>query len=74
MTATTERPEVAAFRGPYDLTEEQQLFKDTVHEFAEREIVPIAADLDEKEEFPRASVKKMAEERTQKNPGAGRSF
>jgi alkylation response protein AidB-like acyl-CoA dehydrogenase len=61
MTATTERPAVAAFRGPYDLTEEQQLFKDTVHEFAEREIVPIAADLDEKEEFPRASVKKMAE-------------
>jgi alkylation response protein AidB-like acyl-CoA dehydrogenase len=61
MTATTERPAVAAFRGPYDLTEEQQLFKDTVHEFAEREIVPIAADMDEKEEFPRASVKKMAE-------------
>jgi alkylation response protein AidB-like acyl-CoA dehydrogenase len=61
MTATTERPPVAAFRGPYDLSEEQQLFKETVHEFAEREIVPIAADLDEKEEFPRASVKKMAE-------------
>jgi alkylation response protein AidB-like acyl-CoA dehydrogenase len=61
MTTTTERPAVAAFRGPYDLSEEQQLFKDTVHEFAEREIVPIAADLDEKEEFPRPSVKKMAE-------------
>jgi alkylation response protein AidB-like acyl-CoA dehydrogenase len=60
MTATTERPETTTFRGPYGLTDEQQLFKDTVHEFAEREIVPIAADLDEKEEFPRASVKKMA--------------
>src|SRR5438105_2429247 len=49
------------FRGPYDLTEEQDLFKRTVHEFAEREIVPVAHELDEKEEFPRGSVAKMAE-------------
>ncbi|HEV7662905.1 MAG TPA: acyl-CoA dehydrogenase [Chloroflexota bacterium] len=60
MTATSQRPQ-AAWRGPYDLTEEQDLFRQTVHEFGEREIVPIAADLDEREEFPRASVKKMAE-------------
>jgi alkylation response protein AidB-like acyl-CoA dehydrogenase len=60
MTATTDRPRTA-FRGPYDLTEEQELFRQTVREFAEREIVPIAHDLDEKEEFPRATIKKMAE-------------
>jgi alkylation response protein AidB-like acyl-CoA dehydrogenase len=48
-------------RGPYDLTEEQELFQRTVHEFAEREIVPVAHELDEKEEYPRATVAKMAE-------------
>jgi alkylation response protein AidB-like acyl-CoA dehydrogenase len=50
-----------AYRGAYDLTEEQQLFKETLHEFGEREILPIAHDLDEKEEYPRASIPKMAE-------------
>src|SRR4051794_16699055 len=62
MTATSARPgEATEFRGPYDLSEEQDLFKRTVHEFGAREIVPIAHDLDEREEFPRASVAKMAE-------------
>lgn len=60
MTATTERLAVE-YRGPYGLTDEQQLFKQTVHEFAEREIVPVAHELDEKEEFPRRTLKKMAE-------------
>jgi butyryl-CoA dehydrogenase len=50
-----------AYRGPYDLTEEQELFKRTVHEFALREIVPIAGELDEKEEYPAATTAKMAE-------------
>jgi alkylation response protein AidB-like acyl-CoA dehydrogenase len=60
MTTTAE-PTRTAFRGPYDLTEEQELFRRTVHEFAEREIVPIAHELDENEEYPRATVAKMAE-------------
>ena len=60
MTATAE-PVRTAFRGPYDLTEEQELFKRTVHEFAEREIVPVAQELDEREEYPRATVAKMGE-------------
>jgi butyryl-CoA dehydrogenase len=60
MTTTAE-PTRTAFRGPYDLTEEQELFRRTVREFAEREIVPIAHELDEKEEYPRATVAKMAE-------------
>jgi butyryl-CoA dehydrogenase len=58
--AVTARPD-QAYRGPYDLTEDQELFRRTVREFAEREIVPIAHELDEKEEFPHESVRKMAE-------------
>ena len=60
MTATQQPTEVA-FRGPYGLSDDQELFKRTVHEFAEREIVPIAHELDEKEEFPRQSIPGMAE-------------
>jgi butyryl-CoA dehydrogenase len=59
MTTTTRPGET--YRGAYGLTEEQDLFKRTVHEFAEREILPIAHELDEKEEYPRASVDKMAD-------------
>jgi alkylation response protein AidB-like acyl-CoA dehydrogenase len=58
MTATAPR---VTYRGAYDLTEEQELFKQTVHEFGVREILPIAPDLDEREEFPRESVRKMGE-------------
>jgi butyryl-CoA dehydrogenase len=61
MTTTTQPPVTASYRGPYDLTPDQELFKRTIHEFVEREIVPIAHDLDEREEYPRASIAKMAE-------------
>jgi butyryl-CoA dehydrogenase len=61
MTAIAGAPADVAYRGPYGLTEDQELFKRTVHEFAVREIVPIAHELDEKEEFPRGSLPKMAE-------------
>jgi alkylation response protein AidB-like acyl-CoA dehydrogenase len=50
-----------SFRGAYDLTEDQELFKRTVHEFAEREIVPIAHELDEREQYPRQTVARMGE-------------
>jgi short/branched chain acyl-CoA dehydrogenase len=45
----------------YDLTEEQQILRDSVREFAEKEIEPVAEHLDEKEEFSLDLVKKMAE-------------
>jgi short/branched chain acyl-CoA dehydrogenase len=45
----------------YDLTEEQQILRDSVREFAEKEIKPVAEELDEKEEFSLDLVKKMAE-------------
>ena len=41
------------------LTEDQELFRRTVREFAEREIVPVAAEHDEAETFPSENVKKM---------------
>src|SRR6266567_4362789 len=60
MTATAS-PAHTAYRGPYDLSEEQAIFKTTVHEFGVREIVPIAHELDEKEQYPRSTIAKMAE-------------
>jgi butyryl-CoA dehydrogenase len=44
----------------YGLTEEQEIFRRTVREFAEREIAPVAAHFDETEEFPAENVRKMA--------------
>ncbi len=45
----------------FDLTEEQRAVREMVREFAESEIRPIAAEIDESHEFPRENVKKMAE-------------
>jgi len=45
----------------FDLTEEQQILRDSVRDFAEKEIKPIAEELDEKEEFSLDLVKKMAD-------------
>jgi alkylation response protein AidB-like acyl-CoA dehydrogenase len=43
-----------------DLTEEQSLFRDTVREFARREVAPIAARIDEEGRFPAETIEKMA--------------
>lgn len=45
----------------FELTEEQRMIRDMVHDFAEKEIVPIAAKTDEREEFPHETIRKMAE-------------
>jgi alkylation response protein AidB-like acyl-CoA dehydrogenase len=45
----------------FSLTEEQQLLKKTVREFAEAEIGPHAREWDEKQEFPRAVFTKLGE-------------
>lgn len=45
---------------PYGLTEDQELFRRTIHEFAEREIAPVAHAHDEAETFPREGFEKMA--------------
>jgi methylmalonyl-CoA epimerase len=43
------------------LTEDQELFRRTVREFAEREIAPVAAEHDEAETFPKENVRKMGQ-------------
>ena len=42
-----------------DLTEEQQLFRETVRDFVEKEIAPIAARTDEEGRFPGDVIEKM---------------
>ncbi|MDQ6673329.1 MAG: acyl-CoA dehydrogenase family protein [Chloroflexota bacterium] len=61
MTATQQREVAATHRGAFDLTEEQDLFKRTLREFSLSEIVPVAHELDEKEEYPRATIARMGE-------------
>jgi len=43
------------------LTEEQKMIQETVREFAENEVKPIAAEMDEKDEFPWKIYKRMAD-------------
>lgn len=43
----------------FDLSEEQRLIRDTVRDFAEREIKPVAKELDEKAEFSYDLTKKI---------------
>jgi short/branched chain acyl-CoA dehydrogenase len=45
----------------FELTEEQELIRQTVRDFAEREIKPIAQELDEKETFSTELTNKMGE-------------
>ncbi|WP_035293861.1 acyl-CoA dehydrogenase [Clostridium sp. KNHs214] len=44
----------------FALTKEQELVKQMVREFTENEVKPLAAEIDETEEFPMENVKKMA--------------
>ncbi|MFC1477522.1 acyl-CoA dehydrogenase family protein [candidate division KSB1 bacterium] len=44
-----------------ELTEEQQMIRDTVRDFAAQEIAPIAAEIDENMTFPENTVKQMSE-------------
>jgi alkylation response protein AidB-like acyl-CoA dehydrogenase len=45
----------------YPLNEEHKMIRDAAHDFAQNEIVPIAAQFDESGEFPHATIKKMGE-------------
>jgi len=45
----------------FDLSEEQKMIRDTVRDFAEREIKPVAHDLDERSEFSYDLTQKMGE-------------
>src|SRR5512145_2941025 len=50
-------PDVALF----SLSDEHKMIRDAARNFAQSEIVPIAAEFDESGEFPQATVKKMGE-------------
>jgi len=45
----------------FELTDEQQLIRDAVREFAEAEVTPIAAELDRDHRFPSEILPKLAE-------------
>ncbi|MCL4515041.1 MAG: acyl-CoA dehydrogenase [Firmicutes bacterium] len=45
----------------FQLTDEQRMTQKMVHDFAERELAPIAAEIDEESRFPGEIVGKMAE-------------
>ncbi|MFA5325990.1 MAG: acyl-CoA dehydrogenase family protein, partial [Bacteroidales bacterium] len=44
----------------FDLNNTQQLFRQMIREFADKEVKPLAAEIDEQERFPVETVKKMA--------------
>ncbi|MEJ7860067.1 MAG: acyl-CoA dehydrogenase family protein [Pyrinomonadaceae bacterium] len=45
----------------FELTEEQRMARDTVREFAQNEIAPVAREFDEAEKFPHTQIKGLAE-------------
>ncbi len=45
----------------FDLSEEQQMIRKMVRNFAEKEIAPIAQELDDKEEFSHTLTRRMGE-------------
>jgi len=45
----------------FDLTDEQRLLRDTVRDFAQHEVAPVAGELDRTKTFPYELVKKMGE-------------
>ena len=48
----------------FDLTEEQNLLREAVRGFAEQEIAPVAAELDEQETFSVELTRKMGTKRS----------
>ncbi|MBW1696745.1 MAG: acyl-CoA dehydrogenase family protein [Deltaproteobacteria bacterium] len=45
----------------FNYTKEQQMIKDAVRDFAEKEVKPAASEIDRKDEFPWEIYKKTAE-------------
>ncbi|HNW68474.1 MAG TPA: acyl-CoA dehydrogenase [Bacteroidales bacterium] len=44
----------------FSLTKQEELFLQMIHSFAENEVKPLAADIDDQERFPMETVEKMA--------------
>ena len=43
----------------FDLTDEQRMWQQTVHEFSNQEVKPMAAEMDERQEFNAKAIEKM---------------
>ncbi|HYA57216.1 MAG TPA: acyl-CoA dehydrogenase family protein [Thermoplasmata archaeon] len=46
----------------FGFTPDQEAFRDAARAFIAKEITPVVAEMDEKEEFPKASIRRMQEE------------
>jgi acyl-CoA dehydrogenase len=46
----------------FSFTADQEAFRDAVRSFLQKEVAPVVPEMDEKEEFPRATVRRMQEE------------
>jgi len=45
----------------FDLDDQQKMLRDMIRDFAEKEVEPIAAEIDETMEFPEENIKKLAQ-------------
>ena len=44
----------------FNLSKQQELIRQLMHDFAENEVKPLAAEIDDTEQFPVETVRKMA--------------
>ncbi len=58
---TTERSNNRTVLMNFELTDAQQMIRDTVREFAEKELAPIAGELDRLKRFPEKPLQRLAE-------------
>jgi len=61
METTVSTQDLPDIKHSLDLTEEQRMIRDMVREFAENEVAPLAAEIDESHRFPVETWKKMVD-------------
>ncbi len=61
MTLISTRYALPDIKHSFDLTEDQRMVQEMVREFAEREVAPIAAEIDENHRFPVETWRKIVE-------------
>ena len=61
MESTVSNQTLPDIKHSFDLTEEQRMIRDMVREFAEGEVAPLAAEIDENHRFPVETWKKIVD-------------
>jgi len=51
----------------FTLTESQEMLRKTCRDFADRELKPVAGEIDKKHEYPRALVREIESRETNRN-------